>query len=138
MLKIRALKLIAPAMLICLLVLPSALAQANTVTAIRCGRLINPADGSVTQNALIIEQVGANLRIPDGARMIDLSACTVLPGSGLAQKVTLETATGHEEKNHQHLSDFLGKAHPLLREVSAISAYSPLRLESYRHGTGFE
>jgi imidazolonepropionase-like amidohydrolase len=56
------------------------------VTAIRCGRLINPVDGSVTQNAIIIvrgeriEQVGVNLRIPEGARLIDLSAYTVLPG----------------------------------------------------------
>ena len=60
------------------------------------------------------------------------------PLIGFAQKVSLETATGHEEKNHQHSSDFLGKAHPLLREVSATSAYSPLRLESYRHRTEFE
>ena len=82
----RALKSIASAVLVCLLVLPAVLAQSNSVTAIRCGRLINPADGSVTENALIIvrgervEQVGANMKIPDGARMIDLSAYTVLPG----------------------------------------------------------
>lgn len=31
-----------------------ALAQSNAVTAIKCGRLINPTDGSVTQNAIII------------------------------------------------------------------------------------
>jgi imidazolonepropionase-like amidohydrolase len=86
MLRIRALKLIASAMMICLLVSPAAPAQSNAVTALRCGRLINPADGSVTQNAIIIvrgeriEQVGANLKIPEGARMIDLSAYTVLPG----------------------------------------------------------
>jgi len=63
-----------------------ALAQSNSLTAIRCGRLVNPADGSVTQNAIIlvrgerIEQVGAGLKVPDGARVIDLSAYTVLPG----------------------------------------------------------
>ena len=61
-------------------------AQSTSVTAIKCGRLINPGDGSVTQNAIIIvrgdriEQVGTSLTIPGGARVIDLSAFTVLPG----------------------------------------------------------
>jgi imidazolonepropionase-like amidohydrolase len=64
----------------------STAAQNVQSTAIRCGRLINPVDGSVTQNAIIlvrgerIEQVGAGLRIPTAARVIDLSAYTVLPG----------------------------------------------------------
>ena len=61
-------------------------AQTGQITAIKCGRLINPVDGSVTQNAIIIvrgeriEQVGAGLPIPAGAKVIDLSAYTVLPG----------------------------------------------------------
>ena len=61
-------------------------AQSNAVTAIKCGRLINPVDGSVTQNAVIIvrgeriEQAGAGLAIPSGAKVIDLSAYSVLPG----------------------------------------------------------
>jgi imidazolonepropionase-like amidohydrolase len=61
-------------------------AQQSTVTAIRCGRLINPADGSVMQNAVIItrgdriEQVGAGLQIPAGAKVIDLTSYTILPG----------------------------------------------------------
>ncbi|HXG93291.1 MAG TPA: amidohydrolase family protein [Blastocatellia bacterium] len=86
MLNIRAFKAIAVAVLISFSISSIALAQSNAVTAIRCGRLINPADGSVTQNAVIIvrgeriEQVGANLKIPDGARVIDLSNYTVLPG----------------------------------------------------------
>ena len=64
----------------------TAIAQSNYVTAIKCGRLINPVDGSVTQNAVIIvrgeriAQAGAGLKIPDGAKLIDLSAYTVLPG----------------------------------------------------------
>ena len=63
-----------------------AFAQPHAVTAIKCGRLINPVDGSVTQNAVIIvrgeriEQAAAGLQIPDGASVIDLSAYTVLPG----------------------------------------------------------
>lgn len=61
-------------------------AAGEGVTAIRCGRLVNPADRSVTRNAVIIvrgdriEQVGVGLRPPDGARVIDLSSYTVLPG----------------------------------------------------------
>src|SRR5436190_14243133 len=63
-----------------------AFAQSNLLTAIKCGRLINTVDGSVTQNAVIIvrgeriEQAGAGLSIPSEARVIDLSAYTVLPG----------------------------------------------------------
>lgn len=82
----RVSKRFAPALLACLLAQPGASAAAESVTAIRCGRLVNPADGSVTHNAVIvingdrIEQVNPNAMVPDGARMIDLSAYTVLPG----------------------------------------------------------
>jgi imidazolonepropionase-like amidohydrolase len=82
----RPYKLILAVTLIGLFSLPPVAAQTNTVTAIRCGRLINPVDGSVTQNAFIIvrgeriEAVGANLSVPAGARVIDLSNYTVLPG----------------------------------------------------------
>jgi imidazolonepropionase-like amidohydrolase len=69
-----------------LLVSSPAFGQSNAVTAIKCGRLVNPVDGSVTQAAVIIvrgdriEQAGASLSIPSGAKVIDLSAYTVLPG----------------------------------------------------------
>jgi imidazolonepropionase-like amidohydrolase len=82
----RILKRFAAVTLACLLVLSYAPAQADGVTAIRCGGLLNPVDGSITRNAVIvvsgehIETVGANAEIPDGARVIDLSAYTVLPG----------------------------------------------------------
>lgn len=65
---------------------PAAFAQSGSVTAIKCGRLVNTVDGSVTQNAVIIvrgeriEAVGSALKIPEGAKVIDLSAYTVLPG----------------------------------------------------------
>ena len=82
----RILKRFAAVTLACLLVLSFAPARADGVMAIRCGRLLNPVDGSITPNAVIvvngehIEQAGANAKIPDGARVIDLSAYTVLPG----------------------------------------------------------
>jgi imidazolonepropionase-like amidohydrolase len=86
MIHFRILKRFAAATLACLFVLSSAPARADGVTAIRCGGLLNPVDGSITRNAVIvvngerIEAIGANAKIPDGARVIDLSAYTVLPG----------------------------------------------------------
>jgi imidazolonepropionase-like amidohydrolase len=76
----------AAAMLACFLALSAAPLLAQDVTAIRAGQLLNPADGSLTKNAVIVvrndrvEQVGANVAMPADARVIDLSAYTVLPG----------------------------------------------------------
>lgn len=53
-------------------------------TAIRCGRLLDPANGKVTEDAVIlvrgerVEQVGT--AIPAGTRTVDLSRYTCLPG----------------------------------------------------------
>ncbi|HJQ71338.1 MAG TPA: amidohydrolase family protein [Blastocatellia bacterium] len=86
MIKARALTVIIALLIISPLEARLARAQSAEVTAIRCGRLINPVDGSVTQNAVIIargeriERVGAGLAIPAGARVIDLSGYTVMPG----------------------------------------------------------
>lgn len=82
----RILKRFTLTVLACLLAHPGASVGEESVTAIRCGQLVNPVDGSVTRNAVIvvngdrIGQVGANAKVPGGARMIDLSAYTVLPG----------------------------------------------------------
>jgi imidazolonepropionase-like amidohydrolase len=52
----------------------------DAVTAIKAGQLLNPVDGSLTRNAVIVirndrvEQVGAGAAIPAGATIIDLSA----------------------------------------------------------------
>jgi len=56
----------------------------TAATAIRCGRLLDPASGKVTENAVImvrgdrVEQVGTS--VPAGARIVDLSRYTCLPG----------------------------------------------------------
>ena len=56
------------------------------VVAIRAGRLIDGRGGAPVTNAVIlvrgerIQAVGANLPIPAGARLIDLSGATLLPG----------------------------------------------------------
>jgi imidazolonepropionase-like amidohydrolase len=60
-------------------------AETNAVV-IKAGRLIDVRAGKVLTNQSIliegdrIKQVGANFKPPDGARVIDLSGATVLPG----------------------------------------------------------
>src|SRR5215470_8589977 len=61
-------------------------AQPVAITAIKAGRLIDPETGTASVNQVIlvegekIKEVGANLAIPAGATIIDLSKLTVLPG----------------------------------------------------------
>lgn len=63
----------------------SAIAGAQ-VTAIRAGRVVDPATGSVASNQIIlvegqdIKAIGADVQIPAGAKVIDLSKQTVMPG----------------------------------------------------------
>ena len=68
--------------LLCVLTIP-ALAQ---VTVVKAGKLVDPDSGSVLSAQLIvirggkIEAVGKDLAIPAGAKVVDLSQMTVLPG----------------------------------------------------------
>jgi imidazolonepropionase-like amidohydrolase len=63
----------------------SAQAPAN-LTVIRAGRLLDPETGQLLSNQLIvvegarIRDVGPNAAIPAGAKVVDLSALTVMPG----------------------------------------------------------
>src|SRR4030088_2793576 len=56
------------------------------LTAIRAGRLVDPASGAVAADQVILiegskfKAVGAGLSIPAGAQVIDLSGLVVLPG----------------------------------------------------------
>ena len=65
---------------------PTRTADTSVVVAIKAGRLIDGRGGAPVPNAVIlvrgerIQAVGANLAIPAGARVIDLSSATVLPG----------------------------------------------------------
>ena len=62
------------------------LAPAAQVVAVRAGRLFDPRSGTLSNNQVIlirgdrIAEVGASVQIPSDARLIDLSAATVLPG----------------------------------------------------------
>jgi imidazolonepropionase-like amidohydrolase len=65
---------------------PAGAGQDGGVIAIRAGRLIDPEAGTSTANQIIlvaggrITGVGSDLAVPAGARVIDLSSATVLPG----------------------------------------------------------
>jgi imidazolonepropionase-like amidohydrolase len=72
-------------LLICWLVITPVTLLAQ-VTAIKAGKLVDPGTGATAANQIIlieggkITAVGANLPIPAGATVMDLSAYTVLPG----------------------------------------------------------
>jgi imidazolonepropionase-like amidohydrolase len=57
-----------------------------TITAVRAGRLLDPDAGQLLVNQTIliegtrIREIGANITIPPGAQIIDLSNLTVMPG----------------------------------------------------------
>ena len=65
--------------------IPTLPAQA-AATALRCGRLLDPASGRVIQNAVVlvsgdrVERVGPGVEVPADGRVIDLSRLTCLPG----------------------------------------------------------
>src|SRR5712664_877013 len=63
----------------------AAAAQTNTI-AIKAGKLVDPETGKTSTNQIIlvegkrIKEMGANIPIPSGAKVIDLSKSTVFPG----------------------------------------------------------
>ena len=65
---------------------PKFLAPANQDVAIRAGRMFDARTGAMLNNQVIlirgdkITDIGPNLAIPQGARVIDLSNATVMPG----------------------------------------------------------
>ena len=69
-----------------LLVLPGQLLMAADEVIIRAGHLIDPATGEVTSDQIIvvtgqrITAVGADVEVPEGSQVIDLSDSWVLPG----------------------------------------------------------
>ena len=79
-------RLAAGALLTCLTMSGTAALHAQAATLLRAGRLLDPATGRITKNQEIlvegnrITQAGSRVRRPASARVVDLSAYTVLPG----------------------------------------------------------
>src|SRR5262249_53024740 len=80
------------------------------VTAIRAGRLVDPQTGKATANAVVlvdgqkITAVGAELAVPSGATVIDLSDLTVLPGLVDSHTPLVLTYKDIPENNYYYLT----------------------------------
>jgi imidazolonepropionase-like amidohydrolase len=82
----RAVALLAVALLPAFASAQQTPAAPERLVAIKAGRLIDVTNGAVQENVTIvirgdrIEAVGADVRVPQGAQLVDLSAETVMPG----------------------------------------------------------
>lgn len=96
-----------------------------SVTAIRAGRLLDPESGTIATNQVILVQdgkftaIGANIPIPAGARIIDLSNLTVLPGLVEAHNHLALTYKEEPERNVYYLTYVLEDTP--LRAIQAVS-----------------
>lgn len=90
---------------IALLILAPILASGQ-ITVIKAGRIIDPKSATAEENVVIIikghtiNKIGTDLKIPDKARIIDLSGYSVLPGlfdchSHLCEMVPLKGTRGY-------------------------------------------
>jgi imidazolonepropionase-like amidohydrolase len=101
---------------------PAAQAQ---VTAIRAGRLVDPETGTIANNQVILVQngrftaIGANVAIPQGAQVIDLSALTVVPGLVDTHNHLALTYKEFPENNIYYLT-YVMEGSPL-RAIQAVS-----------------
>ena len=97
-----------------------AIPSSAQLTVIRAGRVIDPETGKIGTNQTIIvegrdiKEVGANLKIPAGATVIDLSKFTVMPG--------MMDAHAHLCMNMQHKRDANSYYITTLRDSNAKRA----------------
>ena len=103
--------------------LPTALCA--EVTALRAGRLIDPETGRATPNAVILVEgekitaAGANVAVPQGATVIDLSDLSVMPGLVDAHTHLGITYKDIPEHNYYYLT-YVMESTPL-RAIQAAS-----------------
>jgi imidazolonepropionase-like amidohydrolase len=85
-------------------------AKPLAVTVIKAGRLLDPDTGTAAPNQVIliegerIKAVGANLAVPAGATVIDLSKMTVMPGLVDSHTHTTLTYKEQPENNYYYLT----------------------------------
>jgi imidazolonepropionase-like amidohydrolase len=98
---------------------------AAQVTAIRAGGLVDPESGTIARNQVILVEngrftaVGANVAIPAGAEVIDLSQLVVLPGLVDAHNHLALTYKEIPEHNSYYLTYVLDGTP--LRAIQAVS-----------------
>ncbi len=103
----------------------AAAAAPSTVTAVRAGRLVDPETGTVSSNQVILVQdgiikaVGANVQVPAGAEVLDLSTQTVLPGLVDAHNHLALTYKEEPESNIYYYT-YVADSTPL-RAIQAVS-----------------
>ncbi len=102
----------------------SALMSAQ-VLAIRAGRLIDPETGTASPNQVVLIEagkfraIGANVPIPAGAEVVDLSQYNVLPGLVDAHNHLALTYKRDPENNSYYLTSVLDST--AIRAVQAVS-----------------
>jgi len=95
------------------------------VIAIRAGRLIDPESGSANSNQIILVEngkfsaIGANVAIPAGAEVIDLTNYSVLPGLVDAHNHLALTYKKDPENNVYYLTSVLDST--AIRAIQAVS-----------------
>ena len=104
---------------------PASAGAPPPITVVRAGRLINPETGTAAANQIIviegerIREVGSNIAVPPGAKVIDLSKLTVLPG--LVDAHTHQAITYKEfPENNIYYYTYIADSTPL-RAIQAAS-----------------
>jgi imidazolonepropionase-like amidohydrolase len=101
-----------------------AIAEAQ-VTALRVGHLVDPETGAVASNQIVLVQsgrfaaIGANVAIPAGAEVIDLSQYYVSPGLVDAHNHLALTYKRDPENNSYYLTSVMDST--AIRAVQAVS-----------------
>ena len=87
-------------------------AQTNTI-AIKAGKVVDPETGKTSTNQIIlvegkrIKEIGANIPIPSGAKVIDLSRSTVFPGMYDAHTHLCLTVKARRDAGHYFFTTLL-------------------------------